>query len=220
MSAYILEMGCGTGRFAEDRCWKRHVPSDAHGISGSISVKPWLEMARERLTRFGGRAVVEEADGVAGSARMDDQECDRVIAAYVLDLLDRRWYCSLRFPCTQSFEAGRIDRCCEPDQRRNHGAAGHERNVEGCPLPLHRAVSAAADRSISRQFFDGGSLAAAIAEGHYPIRHTVRGTCRREIVTRRRAAGNRSSVPCFVSRLGQFTVNIVRANATSERNLA
>ncbi len=85
-AAYILEMGCGTGRFAEVLL-EEHVASDTRYFGIDIS-ETMVGLARERLTRFGGRAVVEEADGVAGLP-VGDQECDRVIAAYVLDLLDR-----------------------------------------------------------------------------------------------------------------------------------
>lgn len=84
--AYVLEMGCGTGRFAE-MLLEEHVPSDARYVGIDIS-ETMVGLARVRLARFGGRAVVDQADGVAGLPA-DDQECDRVVAAYVLDLLDR-----------------------------------------------------------------------------------------------------------------------------------
>lgn len=80
----ILEVGCGTGRFAE-RLLRIQCPPDARYVGRDLSPR-MVAIARDRLAPFGERATVIQTDGSlefdcpAGSA-------DRVVATYLLDLL-------------------------------------------------------------------------------------------------------------------------------------
>lgn len=80
----VLEIGCGTGRFAEKllndelTATARYVGFDQSGTM--------IELARNRLERFGERATVGKTDG-ALHFEVDDASCDRVVSTYVLDLL-------------------------------------------------------------------------------------------------------------------------------------
>jgi len=80
----IFEVGCGTGRFAE-QILRDHCPSDARydgvDLSGTM-----VGIARERLASFGGRVAVRQTDGTLTFDRPYGSQ-DRVVATYVLDLL-------------------------------------------------------------------------------------------------------------------------------------
>ena len=80
----IFEVGCGTGRLAErlflDRC-----PSDAQYEGVDLS-ETMVEIARERLASFGGRATVRQTDGRL-TFEQSNGSYDRVVATFVLDLL-------------------------------------------------------------------------------------------------------------------------------------
>ena len=81
----VFEFGCGTGRFAE-RLLRRHLPPAASYLG--IDLSPvMVDIARRRLAPFGARAKVEQTDGSI-HIPMPDHAVDRVIATYVLDLLD------------------------------------------------------------------------------------------------------------------------------------
>jgi ubiquinone/menaquinone biosynthesis C-methylase UbiE len=80
----IVELGCGTGRFAAGLL-ARHLPADAGYVGVDLSprmvalaserLRPWRDRARVSLV--GGAAAVPAADGTA----------DRFVANYVFDLL-------------------------------------------------------------------------------------------------------------------------------------
>jgi ubiquinone/menaquinone biosynthesis C-methylase UbiE len=80
----ILELGCGTGRFAE-RLLEKHLPADARYIGVDIS-ETMVALAKERLVRFGSRAEVHLTEG---SPQLDFESStfDRFVSNYVLDLL-------------------------------------------------------------------------------------------------------------------------------------
>lgn len=80
----VLELGCGTGRFAEYLLANR-LPADARYVGLDISTT-MVELASRRLSRWRGRATVLQGD--AGSTvAYDDRSFDRIVATYVLDLL-------------------------------------------------------------------------------------------------------------------------------------
>lgn len=80
----ILEVGCGTGRFAE-RLLRNHCPPDARYVGLDLSSR-MVEIARDRLASFGERAAVVRTDGSLHVDRPADSQ-DRVVATYLLDLL-------------------------------------------------------------------------------------------------------------------------------------
>ena len=82
----VLELGCGTGRFAR-QLLDRHLPKDAHYLGLDIS-SAMLTLAAERLQPHGDRAMLALADATA-PLPVADRSFDRLIAAYLLDLLPR-----------------------------------------------------------------------------------------------------------------------------------
>jgi ubiquinone/menaquinone biosynthesis C-methylase UbiE len=80
----VVEFGCGTGRFAKGLL-EQHTPPTATYLGVDVSPR-MVELARERLDRFGERASVRLSDG---EPRIDapDGSCDRFVSNYVLDLL-------------------------------------------------------------------------------------------------------------------------------------
>lgn len=80
----IFEVGCGTGRLAERllRDWcSPEVQYEGVDLSGEM-----VTIARARLAPFGNRATVRKTDGALTFDRADGSQ-DRIVAAYVLDLL-------------------------------------------------------------------------------------------------------------------------------------
>ncbi len=85
-AASVLEIGCGTGRWAA-RMLERHLPADA-GYLGLDLSPTMLSLARRRLGGLGGRAAIARADVTRGLP-VADGSVDRVIVTYVFDLLAR-----------------------------------------------------------------------------------------------------------------------------------
>lgn len=83
-AASVLEFGCGTGRFAS-RLLAKHLPRSASyfGIDASRTM---IEIAGKRIGPYGERARVELSDGSIVFP-LPDHSVDRVISAYVIDLL-------------------------------------------------------------------------------------------------------------------------------------
>lgn len=77
----VVELGCGTGRLAE-RLLRDYLGPEASYTGLEIS-RTMVDLARDRLLRFEPRAEVELTDG-----GMRLPEADRIVAAYVLNLLD------------------------------------------------------------------------------------------------------------------------------------
>ncbi|HEX7020955.1 MAG TPA: class I SAM-dependent methyltransferase [Gemmatimonadaceae bacterium] len=80
----VFELGCGTGRIAE-QLLAGHLPPTAryHGVDLSSTM---VRLASSRLARFGSRATVFLSSGsvvIAAEAR----SLDRCVSTYVLDLL-------------------------------------------------------------------------------------------------------------------------------------
>jgi ubiquinone/menaquinone biosynthesis C-methylase UbiE len=80
----VFEFGCGTGRFAQNLL-TAHLPAAAV-YSGCDLSSTMVGLATQRLASFKDRAKVSQADG---SIRFPvaDRSVDRVVSAYVLDLL-------------------------------------------------------------------------------------------------------------------------------------
>jgi ubiquinone/menaquinone biosynthesis C-methylase UbiE len=80
----VLELGCGTGRFAE-RLLEKHLPPNARYIGVDIS-ETMVALAKERLVRFGSRAKLRLTEG---SPQLDFETgaFDRFVSNYVFDLL-------------------------------------------------------------------------------------------------------------------------------------
>ena len=80
----VLEFGCGTGRYAH-RLLSEILPDESRYRGVDIS-PTMVELARQKLERFGARAEVECSEGAAPTAR-NDERIDRFVSNYVLDLL-------------------------------------------------------------------------------------------------------------------------------------
>ena len=80
----VLELGCGTGRFAE-RLLRERLPAGATYLG--VDVSPHMVgLARDTVAPWASRARIELSDG---SMRLPaaDGSVDRVVCTYVLDLL-------------------------------------------------------------------------------------------------------------------------------------
>jgi ubiquinone/menaquinone biosynthesis C-methylase UbiE len=80
----VVELGCGTGRFAE-RLLGGMLPGSANYRGFDIS-RTMVELAHNRLRRFGDRASVEQSSGES-ALPLADASADRFVSTYVLDLL-------------------------------------------------------------------------------------------------------------------------------------
>ena len=83
----VVELGCGTGRLAE-RLLERHLPPDATYLGVDVSSR-MVELARDRLARFGARAQVRLSPGGV-ALDLPDAACDRFVSTFVLDLLSEQ----------------------------------------------------------------------------------------------------------------------------------
>lgn len=80
----VYEFGCGTGRFAA-RLLATELPASA--TYRAIDLSPaMVDLARERLSRFGPRATVELSDGGPPTGEAGGSY-DRFVSNFVLDLL-------------------------------------------------------------------------------------------------------------------------------------
>ena len=79
----VFELGCGTGRFAEQVL--NELPENAIYYGSDLSSE-MVVLTQARLARFGHRAQVAQTDG-SFSWPLDDNSMDRVLSCYVLDLL-------------------------------------------------------------------------------------------------------------------------------------
>ncbi len=80
----VVEMGCGTGRLAEDLL-EGHLPKEATLLALDLS-STMVRRTAQRLERFGQRAKVRQTDGSMQTGEPDGS-CDRLISTYLLDLL-------------------------------------------------------------------------------------------------------------------------------------
>lgn len=80
----VFEFGCGTGRLAA-RLLSEHLAPSASYLGTDLS-QTMVDLARQRITPFAGRAEIKLSDG---SLRfpLPDGSVDRVVSTYVLDLL-------------------------------------------------------------------------------------------------------------------------------------
>jgi ubiquinone/menaquinone biosynthesis C-methylase UbiE len=81
---FVVEFGCGTGRFAET-ILERHLPAGAAYLGIDVSSTK-VDLARSRLARFGERMEVRQSNG---DPKIDAEtgRADRFISNYVFDLL-------------------------------------------------------------------------------------------------------------------------------------
>jgi ubiquinone/menaquinone biosynthesis C-methylase UbiE len=80
----VFEFGCGTGRLAA-RLLSKHLSPSASYLGVDLS-ETMIDLAKQRLSPFIGRARVKQSDG-AMRFPLPDRSVDRVVSAYVLDLL-------------------------------------------------------------------------------------------------------------------------------------
>ena len=80
----MVEVGCGTGALAV-RLLAGHLPGDAHYLGLDVSPR-MVALTSGRLRGRPGRAEVVQVDG-RSPWPVPDASADRVVAAYVLDLL-------------------------------------------------------------------------------------------------------------------------------------
>lgn len=80
----VVELGCGTGALAA-RLLRERLPETATYLGLDVSTT-MVRLARERVRPWAVRARVEQTDG-APRLPVADGGCDRVVSAYVLDLL-------------------------------------------------------------------------------------------------------------------------------------
>jgi len=81
----VLELGCGTGRFAR-KLLSQSLPESATYLGVDVSLK-MATLARKRLSTWSPRARVLLIEPPADSIPADDGVFDRVVATYVFDLL-------------------------------------------------------------------------------------------------------------------------------------
>lgn len=83
----VVEIGCGTGRFAE-RLLRDHMALDAAYFG--LDLSPVMAgLSTTRLSPFGDRCRIVTGDVVEGLP-IADHSVDRVVAAFVLDLLQHQ----------------------------------------------------------------------------------------------------------------------------------
>jgi ubiquinone/menaquinone biosynthesis C-methylase UbiE len=80
----VVELGCGTGRFAL-RLLAKHLPASATYLGTDLS-QTMIDLARQRLSPYPDRAKVVLSDGALRFS-LPDHSVDRVVSTYVLDLL-------------------------------------------------------------------------------------------------------------------------------------
>ncbi|WP_455381860.1 class I SAM-dependent methyltransferase [Salinispira pacifica] len=80
----VFELGCGTGRLAA-RLLHDLLGEEASYIGTDVSTT-MVGLARERLVEYGSRATVKLSEGGV-RLPLDSQSVDRIVSAYVLDLL-------------------------------------------------------------------------------------------------------------------------------------
>jgi ubiquinone/menaquinone biosynthesis C-methylase UbiE len=80
----VVELGCGTGRFAA-ALLGRHLPPEATYAGGDLSPR-MVALASARLAPWRDRATVSLVDGDTGMP-VSDGGADRFVANYVFDLL-------------------------------------------------------------------------------------------------------------------------------------
>lgn len=80
----IVELGCGTGRFAQT-VLRDHAGEQTRYLGTDLS-STMIALARERLEPFGERVTLERTEGEP-SLPAPDASADRFVSNYVLDLL-------------------------------------------------------------------------------------------------------------------------------------
>jgi ubiquinone/menaquinone biosynthesis C-methylase UbiE len=86
----VLELGCGTGRFAL-RLLNKHLPAGASYLGIDIS-QVMIRIAEQRVSPYKGQAKVIQSDGTLRFP-VSSRAVDRVVSTYVLDLLSETDIC-------------------------------------------------------------------------------------------------------------------------------
>ncbi len=84
-AAAVFELGCGTGRYAE-YLLATELPGSATYLGVDVSPR-MVALAGERVARWRPRARVELLDPPADALPLPDGSIDRLVSAYVFDLL-------------------------------------------------------------------------------------------------------------------------------------
>jgi ubiquinone/menaquinone biosynthesis C-methylase UbiE len=80
----VVELGCGTGALAQ-RLLRQRLPTTATYLGLDVSTA-MVRLARERVRDWPDRARIVQTDGTL-ALPVENRSCDRVVSAYVLDLL-------------------------------------------------------------------------------------------------------------------------------------
>lgn len=83
----VLELGCGTGRFAR-RLLSEHLPANAQYRGLDLS-PTMVHLARERVAQFGARAEIVLTDGSPPTGE-PTASADRFVSNFVFDLLSEQ----------------------------------------------------------------------------------------------------------------------------------
>ena len=131
-AAAVLELGCGTGRFAA-RLLREGLPGDATYLG--LDVSPHMvRLARAALARWPGRARIELTDG---SVRLPvpDASVDRVVSTYVLDLLSPADAAAFMTEARRVLRPGGLLAAGEPRTGPHAAGAPHHPPVAGALAP-------------------------------------------------------------------------------------
>ncbi|HKI91477.1 MAG TPA: class I SAM-dependent methyltransferase [Gaiellaceae bacterium] len=114
----VVEVGCGTGTLAA-RLLGRELPADAQLVGVDLSPR-MAALARGRVAGFGGRAGIELGDA-AERIPVADGWADRVVSAYVLDLLPPERAAAVVAEAARALAPGGL--LCLASLTTGHGAA-------------------------------------------------------------------------------------------------
>jgi ubiquinone/menaquinone biosynthesis C-methylase UbiE len=127
----VCEFGCGTGRLAA-RLLETALPPEAVYVAVDAS-RTMARLAGTKLAPFGGRAVVARTDGTP-ALPVRDGAADRLVAAYVLDLLSEADLTAVLAEARRVLAPGGLLCACA----LTHGVGPLSRAVTGLWSAAHR----------------------------------------------------------------------------------
>lgn len=127
----VLEFGCGTGRLAE-RLFREYLPENAiyEGLDISSTM---VELAKQRLQVFVPRARVSQTQGET-RLPFAENNFDRFVSAYVLDLLSREEIRELLAEAHRLLKTGGVLALAS----LSHGETVLSKGVTGIWTTIHR----------------------------------------------------------------------------------